>query len=70
MRHVLTICDYQLYAPRPSGVILKIRSAIHAASTRVGSERKTIYYLSVRRVPDYAASAGTVTSAAITALFS
>lgn len=32
-------------------------------------ERKTTYYLTVRRVVDCAASAGTVTSAAITALF-
>lgn len=40
-----------------------------ARAHSTGSERKTIYYLSVRRVPDYAASAGTVTSAAITAFF-
>lgn len=49
---------------------IKNPPGIHAAGHTVGSERKTIYYLSVRRVPDYAASAGTVTSAAITALFS
>lgn len=63
---------YSLYAvtrPQPSGLLLKICSAFTWRAHGRHSERKTIYYLSVRRVPDYAASATTVTSSAITVLF-
>lgn len=68
MRHILDYMRLYIAAERS---IIKNPLGIHARGEHtVGSERKTIYYLSVRRVPDYAASAGTVTSAAITALFS